>query len=173
MRDGKEQAIELKIDDYPTLLHFPLFAPPAHLTRSPEYKTGIVISGIASVLFGPRPDDVAKSLGATELKLTANSQPVAFARMIAKIAYAFAAAERATDDIEGQPFVLPAILGQQDDIGRWVGTLTRPIEAHPGELHRIIIHHEKEKGLLSAEVQLFADSETPSYGVVLGNLKRS
>ena len=171
VRDGKEQTIELKIDDYPTLLHFPLFAPPAYLTLSPDYKSGIIMSGIASVLFGPRPDDVAKSLGATELKLTANCQPAAFARMIAKIAYAFAAAERATADISGDPFVLPAILGQGDEIGRWVGTLTKPIEAHAGELHRIVIHHEKEKGLLSAEVQLFADSQTPSYGVLLGKLK--
>lgn len=171
VRNGEEQIIVLKIKDYPTLIHFPLFAPPAHLTRSTDYKCGITISGIASILFGPRPDDVAKSLGATELKVTANYQPVAFARMIAKIAYAFAAAERTTDDLDGEPFVLPALLGQANDIGRWVGTLTKPFETHSGQLHRIIVHYDKEKGLLIAEVQLFADSQTPSYGVILGKLK--
>jgi hypothetical protein len=172
VRDGQERTVELPIGEYPFLLHFPLFAPPAHLTQSPDYESGIQMSGIASVLFGPSPDKVAASLGASELRLPSNHEPVAFARMIAKIAYAFAAAERATDDIEGKSFILPAILGERDDIGRWLGTLSKPIEAHPGELHRIVLHREESKGLLSAEVKLFADSETPSYGVILGTLKR-
>ena len=171
VRDGREHTIDLKIDEYPTLLHFPIFAPPVYLTGNTEYKSGILVSGITSVLFGPRPDDVAKSLGASEVKITADSQPVAFARMIAKIAYAFAFAEGAIDDIEGAPFVLPSILGTADDIGRYVGTLTKPIETYVGQLHQIVIHYEKEKGLLRTEVRLFADSETPSYGVILGTLK--
>jgi hypothetical protein len=46
-----------------------------------------------------------------------------------------------------------------------------PPQAHPGELHRLILH--QQQGLLIAEVQLFADSETPSYGVILGRLTTS
>jgi hypothetical protein len=122
-------------------------------------------------LFGPHPKEVAKSLEVEQVNITSDYQPVAFARMIAKIGYAFAAAERELGDLDGTPYVLPAILGQVDDIGRWVGTLTKPLEAHPGILHRIVIHHEHDKGLLMTEVQLFADSETPSYGVILGKLK--
>ena len=171
VRDGKEQTLDLKIEDYPTLLLFPVFAPPAYLSGNPEYSNGILVSGVAPVLFGPRPDDVAKLLGASEVKITSDSQPVSFARMIAKIAYSFAFAEGAMNDIEGDSFVLPSILGKTDDIGRWVGTLTKPIKKHVGQLHHIVIYNEEDKGLLSAEVRLFADSETPSYVVILGKLK--
>lgn len=165
VRDGKEETVDLKIEEHPTLLQFPVFPRPVYLSGNKEYTSGIHVSIVAEVLFGPRPEDVAKSLGASEVKLTSDSQPVAFTRMIAKIAYAFAYGEGAIDDIDGNSFVLPSILGQTDDIGRWVGTLTKPIEIHDGQLHHILIHYEKEKGLLSSEVRLFADSETPSYGV--------
>ena len=171
VRNGTEQTVELKINEYPMLLHFPLFVPPAYLSQTPDYKAGITMTEVASVLFGPRPEDVAKALGATQLKLSANYQPVAFARMIAKIAYAFAVAEGAAGDLEGESFVLPAILGKTDEIGRWVGTLTKPYETHREFLHRIEFHYEKERKLLFGEVQLFSDSQTPSYGVVLGKLK--
>ena len=35
------------------------------------------------------------------------------------------------------------------------------------------VHEDGERGLLIAEVQLFADSQTPSYEVILGKLKAS
>lgn len=171
VRNREEQTIARKVEDYPLLVHFPLFDPPAYVTRSTEYKGGITISGIATIRVGPHPDDVARSLGATQLKLTTDLQPVAFARMIAKIGYAFAAAEGTIKDLEGERLLLPALLGQTNDIGRWVGTLTNPFETHSGYVHRIGVHYDNEKGLLIAEVQLFADSQTPSYGVILGNVR--
>jgi len=172
VRHGEEETIQVNLDDYPLLVDFPIFPPPAYLTQSAEYKSGILMSGIVSVLFGPSPDDVAKSYGAKQLKMTANYQHVAFARMIAKIACSFAVAEHAIYDLDGDPPVLPTILGKTDEIGRWVGTLTKPVETHPGHLHRIMVHYEQDKRLLIGEVQLFAESQTPSYGVILGNLKR-
>lgn len=152
-------------------LHFPLLTPPGYLSQM-DSTAGISVSGIATVLFGTHPAIAGESLDASEIRVTEDCKPVAFARMIAKIGYAFACAEGAIDDLEGEPFVFPAILGQRDEIGRWVGTLTKPIQAHRGLLHRILIHHnEWDRGHLCAEVQLFSDSETPSYGVILGKLK--
>jgi len=170
-RNGGKSTISLPVEDYPILLHFPLFAPPAHI--SPEgYKSGIRLSGIASVSFGKRPDVVMKTLNATSLSIPSEGdQPVAFARMLAKIGYAMAVAQYQAELINGSPYVLPAILGTSDDIGRWVGTLTKPIQKHPGVLHRVDIMKDEERGVLAAEVQLFADSETPAYGVILGELK--
>jgi hypothetical protein len=75
------------------------------------------------------------------------------------------------NDMDGETFVLPSILGEKDEIGRWVGTLTDPPKCHPGTLHRVEVHHDRQRDLLCAEVQLFSDSETPSYGVILGRLK--
>jgi hypothetical protein len=129
------------------------------------------LSGLATVLFGTNPKSATKSLGATELRFSDQHRPALFAHMIAKIGYAFAWAEGAINDIEGPSFVLPAILGQRDDIGNWLGTLTKPFESHAGILHRIELHQDIERGLLFAEVQLFSDSETPSYGVILGKLR--
>jgi len=91
--------------------------------------------------------------------------------MIAKVGYAMAFAVGALHRLEGPSPVIPSLLGEVNDIGRWVGTLTDPIRTYHGLLHRIEIHEDREQGFLLAEVQLFSDSETPSYGVILGHLK--
>lgn len=67
--------------------------------------------------------------------------------------------------------LLNSLLGISDDIGRWVGTLNKPLQAHPGLLHRLLFLEEKEKKLLLVEVQLFSNSQTPSYVVIIGNTK--
>jgi hypothetical protein len=69
--------------------------------------------------FGPKPDEVAKRLGVHQIRITQNQQPVAFARMLAKIGYSYAVAELGINSFD-IVFVLPAILGEVDDIGRWV-----------------------------------------------------
>lgn len=169
IKNGAEQVIQLPIEEFPILLHFPIFCPPAYL--NPEgYEKGILVSGVATVSFGPRPEEVGKRLGVETLRINQAQEPVAFARMIAKIAYAWAAAENKLDFIRGTPFVLPAILGEADDIGRWVGTLTDPIVKYEGLLHRILIHEDYERHILVGEVHLFSDSETPRYGVILGEI---
>lgn len=95
VRNGQEEILELRIDEYPIHFHFPVFPPPALLTKA-KFSSGISVMGVYSVLFGPRPDEVGKSLGATQIKLVTNYEPVEFSRMIAKIGYAYACAERAT-----------------------------------------------------------------------------
>ncbi len=171
-RNGVRETVELRIDEYPTLLHFPTFAPPGLLTG--QSRPGIEITGVVSVSFAPSPQAVLARLGGQEIVLESQpDRPVAFARMIAKIGYAMAFAEGALSRVDGPSPVLPAILGEVDDIGRWVGTLTEPIRKYPGLLHRIAIREDLDRRLIVAEVQLFADSETPSYGVILGCVKKS
>ena len=122
--NGKEQTVELPIHEYPILLHFPVFFPPACL--APEgYTTGIRVRGIVTINYGAKPDDTLQKFGATQIRHTANCQAPEFARMIAKIGYSMAVAEGQLDFISGEPYVLPSILGQRDDIGRWVGTITQ------------------------------------------------
>jgi len=170
LRGDHEEIVELPIEKYPILLHFPLFSPPALL--EPEgYVSGIRVTGVATVSFGPRPEDVIKTLGVTTIRTSQKQEPVAFARMLAKIAYAMAAAEDQLRLIKGDAPVLPAILGKTDDIGRWVGTLTQPFQRYSGLLHRVLIHRDDKRGLLIGEVQLFSDSQTPSYVVILGRLR--
>jgi hypothetical protein len=169
IRNGTEQLITLPVHEFPILLHFPIFAAPAYLDPD-NYEKGILLTGLATVSFGPRPEEVAKRWGVETISINQAHEPVAFARMIGKIAYAWAAAEKKLHLVRGTPFVLPAILGEADDIGRWVGTLTEPIQKFQGSLHRILIHEDCDKHILVGEVQLFSDSETPRYGVILGQI---
>jgi hypothetical protein len=169
IKNGTEELIELPINEFPILLHFPVFEPPAYLNPN-AYEKGIMVKGVLTVSFGPRPEDVARSLGAKSISIRQYQEPVAFARMIAKIAYSFAVAEGKLSLLRGTSPVVSAILGKTDDIGRWVGTVTDPIEKHDGLLHRILIHEDAVRHLLIGEVHLFSDSETPRYGVVLGEI---
>jgi hypothetical protein len=169
VKGGEEVHLEVPIQEFPILLHFPLFLPPAVLNPQ-GYTHGIRLNGVQTISFGPKPEEIARNLGATGIKLSQTNEPAAFARMIAKIAYAWAVAEGKLSALKGPSCVVPAILGQTDDIGRWVGTLTDAPQKHEELLHYIAIHEDREKDLLIAEVHLFSDSETPRYGVVLGEL---
>lgn len=167
---AREEELVIAVDRLPILLHFPLFCPPRNLVNKPS-GSGIQVFGLATVLFGRSPEDLARELGATELRICQEERPAIFARVIAKIAYGFAYAEGAIHDLDGRSPVLESILGKQDNVGDWVGMIDKPFEVHPDTLHRIELHHDKKRGLLLAEVQLFADSQTPTYLVVLGPLR--
>ncbi|MFC2099584.1 hypothetical protein ACFLSF_01985 [Candidatus Bipolaricaulota bacterium] len=152
------------------MLYFPEFSPPRCLTGSQE--AGIAMTRVAFVCFGPSPDELARKLKADEVVMESPPyEPAAFARMLAKIGYATAYAEGALDRLDAPGAVLPAILGELDDIGQWVGRITGPYSKYPGLLHRIALRVDLEQRLLVAEVQLFAMSGAPSYGVVLGKLR--
>ena len=171
VRNKKKEIVKLPLSEYPILLYFPLFSPPAFLNPQ-GYKKGINIIGVDIVSFGPRPEEVQKKLCATQIIITQNYFPTAFARMIAKIAYSFAIAEGNIDLIRGKLFPIEAILGKKDNIGRWVGTITDPSKKHQSLLHRIALHKDYKKKVLIGVVQLFADSQAPNYGVILGQLKK-
>ncbi|MCI0428908.1 MAG: hypothetical protein L0Z46_12925 [Nitrospiraceae bacterium] len=172
IRGGREEILELPLAEYPIVLHFPIFTPPANIF--PEgYEHGIRLEGIVTILFGPRPEEVARRLGAESVSMPSTDKPVEFARLIGKIAYAMAVADQRIDPKQWKPEVVSSIIGEREEIGRWVGTLRDPIRKHPGLLHRIAFHEDRERNLLMGEVQLFADSETPSYGVIFNSPKQS
>jgi hypothetical protein len=168
IRESGEEEIDLPLAEYPILLHFPTFAQPGHLTG--RFGTGITMTGMVTVLFGPTPETVARNHGALEIRFPQSPmKPVAFARMIAKIGLGFAVAGGCLASIEGASPVASCINGSTDDVGQWVFTDgSNPIRI-PGYLHRVQMHHMN--GFLIAEVHLFADSGAPKYGVVLGKLK--
>ena len=171
VRGGVKETVFLPAEKYPILLPFPIFPEPAELVPyTGGYTRGININGHRTISFGPKPEEVGKDLGASEISITPRTdQPVAFAKVIAKIAYAFAAAEGELRAISGPALVLPALLGEKEEIGRWVGT-AKTREVYPNLLHRILIHHDLKSGFLIGEVHLLSDSHTPSYLVVLGKL---
>lgn len=174
LRGDQEEDVLLPVHEYPILASFPRFPPPGFL-RGESSAAGISVQGVDTISFGPTPEEVCRRLGARRITLSNSQESVAFARMVAKIAYCYAAARRELEVLAAPSPVVPAILGDTNDIGAWVGTLTGPRMHRPGQLHWLAIHRDEPRGLLFGEVQLFCDSHTPSYGVVLGPLaaKRS
>ncbi len=104
--------------------------------------------------------------------MTQSYRPTPFAKMVAKIAYCVAWAEGVLAQVEDDEVaVLPAIRGDRDDIGRWVGTFQGEFTKADRMLHRVAFHENHDLKLLIGEVQLFAQSGTPSYEVILGGLR--
>nr|QNO50507.1 hypothetical protein EGLMOMJH_00046 [Methanosarcinales archaeon ANME-2c ERB4] len=68
MRESVQETVMLPLDEYPILLHFPIFPPPAFLNPS-GYTNGIRINGVATVSFGPKPAEISRNLGATSISL--------------------------------------------------------------------------------------------------------
>lgn len=165
---GRAFEVDLPLSEYPILLNFPIFSPPGYFTG--QASPGISMIGVNVVLFGPRPEQVAKAHGAQTMRFpTTTEQPIAFGRMLAKIAYGYAFARGALDLIDGPSFVVPCILGKSDDVGQWVFTDASEVVTYPGVLHRV--DHYAMQDHLIADVHLFADSQSPVYSVILGKLK--
>ena len=168
---GVARTIEVPLKDYPILVTFPIFEVPGFLQGKEETR-GINMTGFITINFGANPEKLLKKYNGSKIVVKpSNDKPVDFARIIAKIAFSMAVA---TNAFEGEDysnsFVLPSILGTKDDIGQWVGTITDPIVSSKHHLHRILIHRDTEKGLLVGDVQIFSDSETPRYGVILAEI---
>lgn len=166
----QEKTISVQLSSYPIILHFPVFDMPAVLSNK-FLQAPINLKGIVSISYGPKPEEVMLKYNATGIVLSSKLNPVAFARMIAKIAYSFAYAEGELNKIELPSPIVAELLNENGKIGKYVGTLDKPLQKHDNILHRLLIHTNNEKGLLIGEIQLFSDSETPCYGAILGKLK--
>lgn len=169
-KDGKTQTVTLGFTEAPVVFSFPDFDLPGFL--KPEgYIGGIRLNGMATYVFGPSPDEYLRNAKASEIKWEGNYKCAAFARMIAKIGYSTAIAQARAAGIQELfreiPEVVQSILGHKDEIGRWVGTMANPMEKRQGMLHRIEFGDVNNREM-TAVVQLFADSDTPFYGVILG-----
>jgi len=142
--------------------------PPAHIDAR-EYREGIHLFARRTIQFaGPRPEDVGHKLGARAIRWTTTFRGHSFPRLIAKIAYTFAIADIGIDGIE-TTYVLPAIMGQSDDTGRWVGCDGTEYITDPGVLHGVtqaIVNNE-----VIVRVRLFASYGAPEYVVVVGRVR--
>ena len=169
--DGREELVPVPIEQAPIVFIFPVFAPPGIIEAS-GYTAGVRVRGTAAVAFGDKHKDIAARYGAKSFRISQTTDPVTFARMLAKIAYAMASADGSLGRLETAYPVVSSILGRTDDVGRWVGSYTDLPPRHPNILHHLIAREFRERGIFVYEVQLFADSQAPCYTVVLGTLPK-
>lgn len=164
---GTEFEVSLPIDEHPIMLTFPVFGVPT--LAGGKKVIGINIKGSAMYNFGAPVKEVLDKYNADDFRVTETSQPVSFARLLAKIAWGVAVINGQHAKLDSG--LLDAFLYNPNDIGQWVGTYTDPlVKVESNLLHEIRIREDNEIGFLMADVKLFSNSETPRYGVILGRL---
>jgi len=151
------------------LLPFPIFEPPGYLVPG---KSELKLIGAVTGSFGADPNEFGKRYGAQHLQLKVSGyDAVAFARLVAKTAYANAYVQDQLQRLKNTPDLVRAMMKEPNTIGRFVGTVPEPYQKYPGLRHRLSIHIMPEHRLLFSTVQLFASAGAPSYIVVLGTLR--
>jgi hypothetical protein len=170
-RGGVEEVVNLPAAQYPVVLQMPILAPPGMLGGG-EVTSGVRVLGCNAISFGPKPEEVAQSLGASRISWTDTHRPVEFARMLAKIGYSYAVAELGLDLFQ-EVFVRGTILGQFDDAGFWVGTEEAVAAKRQGLLHHLVVDYHPDTKVVKVVVHLLADSDTPSFAVFVGQLHKA
>lgn len=169
VREKKTETVYLPINDYPAVIGMPHFEPPAYLDKRTDERLRTV-GFTGTQIGGPNINSVGSSLSAESINLNAKFEPVgAFARLLAKIAYGCAVAAVKCDLNRFEDvYVLPAILGKSNDIGRWVGGRGNDQLAHENDLHYVKFY--VNDGELHIHVRLFAQFGAPEYVVVVGRI---
>ncbi|HEY0772022.1 MAG TPA: hypothetical protein VGD31_16965 [Sphingobacteriaceae bacterium] len=167
-RDGQEELIQVSADEYLAMLPLPLFMLPACLDLRP-YDYGIEMPGVRFTQVAGKPAaELAETYQASAIGFQISYEIVAFARMLAKIAYGFAVAQYGLSAMR-DVYIMPALLGCKDDIGRWVGRIPVQPTKVSDSFHDVAVG--VIDGVIIAHVRLFAQfPETPEYTVVVGNL---
>ncbi len=166
--DGDFVEVQVPIEDYPAVVQFPEYLPPAYLDTRP-YTSGIDLCGERTIqVAGPRPEDVGRRLGAKGMRWTTEFKRTTFPRLIAKVAYTFLVADVGLDSIETS-YVVPAILEEADDIGRWVGCDEMHYITDLRYLHGVMQKIVNDEVFM--RVRLFACYGAPEYVVVVGRLR--
>jgi hypothetical protein len=172
VKRGDEFAVEeLRLEQFPALLHVPLLAPAGHLYGR-QATSGVEVLGCETISFGKRPEEAAASLATSTIRMTVNWDLTSFARLLAKVAYGFAVASVGPMPREEVP-VLPLILGAADDASRWLGSATFSLDIESKRpTHAIGVHvagdpAENGRKLLVVRIKLFADSGATGYEVIV------
>ena len=164
-KTGQEETIECPIDMYPISLTLEIYAPPAYRDKKP-YKKGIDVRGMGTL--SPSAKVIQRLRDKFQIDGCSNTiilQGLTQARLLAKIALGFAVAVYGPRVIE-HAYVRRAILGQSEDIGKWVGCINRPPPA-ANVLHEVRLSVERDNNI-HASVRLFARYGTTEYLVIVG-----
>ncbi len=172
VRGGQRVTVEAPLADQLITLNLPIYKLPA-VMREESYYRGIEAPWVQSILLRPDPNEVLRRHGAERFA----TPPVqldakAFALMLAKIAYSFAVAHWGLDTIK-EGYVVPAILGERDDIGRWVGSSPKPFradETDPPIMWQVFedqsYNPPRKRHLIV--IRLFTTMPSPGYVVLVG-----
>lgn len=170
MTDGSVQAVEVDVADHPGTVTFLEFGPPGILVPGQDPAKAVIV-GQSTITLDPEGGKrLLRRLGANQLRGDLELVPSDFLRLVGKIAYATACAEYGRENIMETP-ILPAILGESNDISQWVGgppSDLPPIK--PGTVH-LVRTLVGEDLIIKSAVYLFADLGLQPYGAIVGRLR--
>ena len=162
---GQKETLHIPWKEAPIPISLPFFKLPAYIDQR-RYEKSIDLCGQPwTVLGSSRIEEIARKHGAESLSISISYEPIQFARLLAKIAYGFAIAHYGLDKIR-EVYVLPAIMGQLDDVGRWVGCKTTDLLGPSKNLHEIKLISVNEE--IHCNLRLFSQLNTPEYLVIVG-----
>lgn len=175
-RGGRRVTEMIPVEDYVGIMPYVERGMPGYFAHRPHplgHPADYVAVGAKSVM--RREDEhleLARKLGTEYLGVDFRFEPKEFGRMIAKIAYCTAVSCIGLNQWE-EVFVLPAILGQRDDIWHWVGsegTISPDLIERPKHGSHHLAKFWVEHGIILVSVQLFGNAGTPEYLVVVGRV---
>jgi len=168
VRGHESFAVSLPTGECPTLIIMPHLKVPASVGDY-GYERGVMVVGCSL----HSPSDMKARLArldADGFSVSVSGVLVSFARMLAKIAYGMSVLQFGLHAFK-EVFVLPCILGQTDDSGRWVGCSQEPAVVHMADKLLHTIEVVTNGSTVSGQIRLFANYMTPVYMVFVGNLK--
>jgi hypothetical protein len=177
VKEGKERIIHVPANEHFVVLPLPLFEEiPLLKGKIPspgeEYKDGIGVTGFVNNWLCDR-EEIRRRYNADSIFVVPQIDQIAFAKMLAKIGYCQAVAQFGLDAIQ-EVYVLPAILGQRNDIGRWVSSSNIAMKPDVGIGHQVWgakfkrVAAGNPSELILTHVHLFAHLNSPAYTVIVG-----
>jgi len=151
---------------HPATVLLPMFARPAAFELDPPYPAGVRTTGFYIGHLRPH-DELLSAYGAVAATAEVMYPAVEFARLVAKIGFAFAAAELGYQRVR-HSVVRSAVLGETLDVGAWVGCHSdvAMAPAAPGSLHAAAVLPVPG---VAVAVQLFCVQPAPVYVVLVGS----
>ena len=166
-KNGQRNTVYKVWQDHWKVIQLPIFPLPAHIDGR-VYSGGICYTSMDIFELGERQEDIARRLGVDKV-FAPEFKAEDFARFIAKMAYGYAVERYGLDAFE-EVYPLAAMLGESDDIGRWVGCSDRrelPVRQCIVSVGFKIIPGDD----LVVKVKMFPRFDGAEYVVVIGKVK--
>jgi hypothetical protein len=174
IKNGQERIINVPVEDHMSVVPMMEIGPPGMCPDIPharDFRPGQYEIRPYQI----RPDDhidyLLQKYDAESAIVDFHLDITAFLRMIAKIAYCTVVWKYGLNNI-GKAYVVPAILGDTNDIFDWVGSDGEQ-QIYKDTKHldtdHVVITWQSGRDILSG-VKLFKKSFTPEYFVIVGQL---
>lgn len=166
-RNGKPVKVYAPLEEHWKIIQLPIFPLPSHLDDR-TYSDGIEYTSMDTYELDERGVEVAARFGASRV-VAPEILAIDFARFIAKMAYGYAIEKYGLEAFENI-YVLSSILGQSNDIGRWVGCpTTREFPIRECNISvGFIIESSRE---LIVKIKMFPRFDGVEYVIVVGKIK--